>query len=54
MIDEARDIDAEHRIWVRMFGEEEANHLRMDVEAAELINAAFEPESSERTTGDFE
>jgi hypothetical protein len=32
-----RDIDTEYKIWIRMFGEQEADRLRINAEAAELL-----------------
>jgi hypothetical protein len=34
---EERNIEVEHRVWVRMFGEEEADRLRMNAEAHDLL-----------------
>lgn len=33
-----RDIDTEYRVWVRMFGQSEADRLRMNAEAAQLLD----------------
>lgn len=37
MISDERNIEVEHRVWVRMFGEEEAVRLRMNAEAHALL-----------------